>query len=110
MMKLRKQLDISTEVKKALENNQPIVALESTIISHGMPYPQNVKTALTVEEVVKENGAIPATISIINGKLKIGMSEEEINYLGQKGESITKASRRDIPILVAFGGDGATTV
>ncbi|MBC2851151.1 pseudouridine-5'-phosphate glycosidase [Cetobacterium sp. 8H] len=109
-MNLEKYLVISEEVKNALANNQAIVALESTIISHGMPYPQNVETALKVEEIVRENGAIPATIAILNGKLKVGLSKEEIDYLGKKGLDVTKASRRDIPAILASEGDGATTV
>ena len=103
-------LVINPEVKKALEENKPVVALESTIISHGMPYPKNVETALRVEEIVRENGAIPATIAIIGGKLTVGISKEEIDYLGKKGFNVTKASRRDIPILVSRNEDGATTV
>ncbi|MGL5701635.1 MAG: pseudouridine-5'-phosphate glycosidase [Cetobacterium sp.] len=109
-MNLAKYLEISKEVKEALENNIPVVALESTIISHGMPYPQNVETALKVEEVVRENGAIPATIAILNGKLKVGLTKEEIDYLGKKGLDVTKASRRDIPAILASEDDGATTV
>jgi len=103
-------LVISPEVKKALDENRPVVALESTIISHGMPYPQNVETALNVEKIVRENGAIPATIAIIGGKLTVGISPEEIDYLGKKGLAVAKASRRDIPILVTRKEDGATTV
>ena len=107
---MNKYLDISPEVKKALEENKPVVALESTIISHGMPYPQNVETALKVEETIRENGAVPATIAVIGGKLKAGLSKEEIEYLGKKGTKVIKASRRDLPVLVAKGEDGATTV
>ncbi len=107
---LNDYLEISPEVKEALDNKRPVVALESTIISHGMPFPKNVETALAVEKVVRDNGAVPATISIIGGKLKVGMSEAEINYFGEKGLAITKASRRDIPVLAAKGEDGATTV
>lgn len=107
---MNKYLVISNEVEEALKNNKPVVALESTIISHGMPYPKNVETALKVEEIVRENGAIPATIAIIGGKLKVGLSEEEIDYLGKKGLDVTKASRRDIPILISKSDDGATTV
>lgn len=103
-------LIISPEVKRALDENRPVVALESTIISHGMPYPQNVETALKVENIVRDNGAIPATIAIIGGKLTVGISHEEIDYLGKKGLDVTKSSRRDIPILVSKGEDGATTV
>ncbi|MDX8336794.1 MULTISPECIES: pseudouridine-5'-phosphate glycosidase [Cetobacterium] len=109
-MNLAKYLEISKEVKEALDNNKPVVALESTIISHGMPYPQNVETALKVEEIVRENGAVPATIAILNGKLKVGLSKEEIDYLGKKGLDVTKASRRDIPAILAAETDGATTV
>lgn len=104
-----KYLDIKDEVKEALENNRPIVALESTIISHGMPYPKNVETALKVEEIVRKNGCIPATIAIINGKMKVGLTKDEIDYLG-KEKNILKASRRDIPFIVSKKLDGATTV
>ena len=107
---MNKYLDIAPEVKEALAAGKPVVALESTIISHGMPYPQNVETALNVERIVRENGAVPATIAIIGGKLKAGLSHEEIEYLGKKGYAVTKASRRDLPVLVARGEDGATTV
>ena len=103
-------LEISPRVRKALEEGRPVVALESTIISHGMPYPQNVQTALNVERIVRENGAEPATIAIIGGRLKAGLSEEEIEYLGKKGYDVPKASRRDLPVLAARGEDGATTV
>ena len=109
-MKLNPYLDIAPEVKAALDAGKPVVALESTIISHGMPYPQNVETALNVERIVRENGAVPATIAIIGGRLKAGLSEEEITYLGKKGYDVTKASRRDLPVLIARGDDGATTV
>ena len=109
-MNLNPYLDIAPEVRAALEAGKPVVALESTIISHGMPYPQNVETALNVERIVRENGAVPATIAIIGGRLKAGLSEEEISYLGKKGYDVTKASRRDLPVLVARGADGATTV
>lgn len=103
-------IELSQEVKLAKEKGKPIVALESTIISHGMPYPKNVETAKLVEKTVRNNGAVPATIAIIKGKLKVGLSEEEIEYLGQKGLKVTKASRRDIPYLCARKMDGATTV
>lgn len=109
-MNLKDILVINPEVQKALDANQPVVALESTIISHGMPYPQNKETALTVEKIVRENGAVPATIAIIGGKLTVGITPEEIDYLGKKGLDVTKASRRDIPILVSRKADGATTV
>lgn len=107
---LKKYLEVSAEVRQALEAGKPVVALESTIISHGMPYPKNVETALEVERVVRENGAVPATIAIIGGKLKVGLTPEEITYFGKKGLDITKASRRDLPVLAARGEDGATTV
>ena len=107
---MNKYLSISTEVQKALDEGRPIVALESTIISHGMPYPQNVETALKVEHTIREGGAVPATIAIIKGKLKAGCTPDEIEYLGRKGQAVTKASRRDLPVLIANGEDGATTV
>lgn len=110
MTQLCKYLDIAPEVQRALDEHRPVVALESTIISHGMPYPQNVETALKVEQTVRENHAVPATIAIIGGRLKAGISPEEIDYFGKKGTAITKASRRDIPILTAKGEDGAATV
>ena len=103
-------LDILPEVAQALKDGKPVVALESTIISHGMPYPQNVETALNVERIVRENGAVPATIAIIGGRLKAGLSPEEIEYFGKKGTAIAKASRRDLAMLCARGEDGATTV
>jgi len=107
---MNKYLDLSPEVAEALASGKPVVALESTIISHGMPYPQNVETALKVEKTIRENGAVPATIAIIGGRLKAGLTPEEIEYLGKKGRAVTKASRRDLPVLVARGEDGATTV
>lgn len=103
-------LDYSKEVKEALDSGKPVVALESTIISHGMPYPKNVETALMVEDEVRRNGAVPATIAIINGRLKAGLSKDEIEYFGKKGLAITKTSRRDIPSIIARKEDGATTV
>ena len=109
-MALNKYLDIAPEVQKALEEGRPVVALESTIISHGMPYPQNVETALNVEKIIRDNGAVPATIAVIKGRLKAGLSAEEIDYLGKTGTAVAKASRRDLPVLVAEGRDGATTV
>ncbi len=107
---MNEYLDISAPVREALANGKPVVALESTIISHGMPYPQNVETALNVEKIIREHGAEPATIAIIGGRLKAGLTPEEIDYLGKTGSGVTKASRRDLPILVAKGADGATTV
>ncbi|KHS50236.1 pseudouridine-5'-phosphate glycosidase [Hafnia paralvei] len=103
-------LDISPEVAEALANNRPVVALESTIISHGMPYPQNAETALAVEQQIRENGAVPATIAIINGRMKAGLSREEIELLGKEGHNVAKVSRRDLPFIVAAGKNGATTV
>ena len=103
-------LDISPEVKAALDAGRPVVALESTIISHGMPYPKNVETALLVEKTIRDNGATPATIAVIGGRLKAGLSREEIEYLGRTGRGVAKASRRDLPALVARKADGATTV
>ena len=103
-------LSISEEVRQALSEGRPVVALESTIISHGMPYPQNVETALRVEQTIRDNGAVPATIAIIGGKLKAGCTKEEIEYLGKKGQAVIKASRRDLPVLIARREDGATTV
>ena len=107
---LKNHLEVSEEVKHALENNIPVVALESTIISHGMPYPQNVETALKVESIVRENGCVPATTAIINGKLKAGLSKEEIELLGKEGLKVSKVSRRDIPYIVANKLNGASTV
>ena len=107
---MNEYLDISPEVQAALKEHKPVVALESTIISHGMPYPQNVETALNVEKIIRENGAVPATIAIIGGRLKAGLSKEEIEHLGKAGTAVTKASRRDLPVLCAKGMDGATTV
>ena len=109
-MDLKKYLSVSTEVQEALAAGKPVVALESTIISHGMPYPQNVETALAVEKIVRENGAVPATIAVIGGRLKAGLTPEEIEYFGKKGLNIAKASRRDLAVLCARGEDGATTV
>ena len=107
---MNQYLSISPEVQEALKAGTPVVALESTIISHGMPYPQNVETALKVEQTIRENGAVPATIAIIGGQLKAGCTPEEIEYLGKKGQAVIKASRRDLPVLIARKADGATTV
>lgn len=106
---LEKYLDINPEVAQALKEGKPVVALESTIISHGMPYPKNVETALEVERIVRENGAVPATIAIIKGRIKVGVTREELEFLGT-GKNILKTSRRDLPIILAKGLDGATTV
>ena len=109
-MNINKYLDVNPEVAEAIANGKPVVALESTIISHGMPYPQNVETALNVERIIRENGAVPATIAIIGGRLKAGLTADEIEYFGKKGQAIHKASRRDLAVLCARGEDGATTV
>ena len=109
-MNINMYLDVNPEVAEAIANGKPVVALESTIISHGMPYPQNVETALNVERIIRENGAVPATIAIIGGRLKAGLTAEEIEYFGKKGQAIHKASRRDLAVLCARGEDGATTV
>ncbi|MDU1321048.1 MAG: pseudouridine-5'-phosphate glycosidase [Clostridium botulinum] len=107
---LEKYLEISKEVSEALKENKPVVALESTIISHGMPYPKNAETALNVEKIIRDKGAVPATIAILNGKLKVGLTKDEIEYLGKKGKEVVKTSRRDIPFILAKKLDGATTV
>ena len=109
-MNMNKYLDVNPEVAQALAEGKPVVALESTIISHGMPYPQNVQTALNVERIIRENGAVPATIAVIGGRLKAGLTAEEIEYFGKKGLNIAKASHRDLAVLCARGEDGATTV
>ena len=109
-MNLNKYLDIAPEVQQALADGRPVVALESTIISHGMPYPKNVETALLVEQTLRDNGAVPATIAILGGRLKAGLSKEEITYLGKSGRKVAKVSRRDLPVICARGMDGATTV
>lgn len=109
-MSLKQYMDINPEVEKALAEGKPVVALESTIISHGMPYPQNKETALKVEEIIRAEGTVPATMAIIGGRLKIGCTPEDIEYLGKKGLAVNKTSRRDLPILVAKKEDGATTV
>lgn len=101
---------VSEEVKAALAANKPVVALESTIISHGMPYPQNVETALKVEKIIRDHGGIPATIGIIEGVGVVGMSPEEIEEFGKRGMSIAKVSRRDLPVIMAQKKWGATTV
>ena len=105
----RNFMDIKPEVEKALEEGTPVVALESTIISHGMPYPKNVETALAVEEVIRKNGAIPATIAIIEVRIKIGLTPEEIEYMA-KADNVLKVSRRDFPLVISQKLDGATTV
>ena len=93
-------LDIHPRIQKALAQNKPVVALESTIISHGMPYPQNVETAMRVEQAVKDHGAEPATIAIINGRLTVGLDQEQITHLGKRGSEVIKTSHRDMPFIV----------
>lgn len=107
---MNQYLDIAPEVKKALVEGKPVVALESTIISHGMPHPQNVETARNVERIIRETGATPATIAVLGGRLKAGLSDDELEYLGKTGMKVTKTSRRDLPLVIAKGMDGATTV
>lgn len=107
---MNKFLSINKDVEKALKEGTPIVALESTIISHGMPYPENVKTALEAEKIIRDNGCVPATIAIIKGQLKVGLTKEEIDYLGKEGLKVNKTSTRDIPYIVSKKLDGATTV
>lgn len=106
---MEKYIVLSEEVKQAVENKEPIVALESTIISHGMPYPENVKTAREVEEIIRENGATPATIAIMDGKIKIGLSAEELELFASS-DDVAKVSRRDLAGVIASGKLGATTV
>lgn len=101
---------MTAEVADARSENRPVLAMESTIISHGMPYPDNVETALRVEEIARNEGAVPATIAILGGRLKVGLTPDDIDRLGRMGTSVSKASRRDLPLLVASGEDGATTV
>ncbi|SFH56497.1 pseudouridine-5'-phosphate glycosidase [Tindallia magadiensis] len=102
-------IQLSSEVENALKNAEPVVALESTIISHGMSYPENIESALTSEKKIRQQGAIPATIAVIKGQIKVGLSEEELNYLGENN-NIRKASRRDLPMILASNSSGATTV
>ena len=107
---MRKYLKISPAVQKALDEGRPVIALESTIISHGMPYPQNLETARLCEAEARKYGVEPATVAVIHGQLCAGLTDEELEYLARTGPKVTKASRRDLPILVAKGADGATTV
>lgn len=106
---MKKYMDINPEVKVALESGTPVIALESTIIAHGMPFPKNVETAREVEGIIRSKGAVPATIGIIGGRIKVGLTREEIDYLA-KVENVVKVSRRDFPFVLAKGFDGATTV
>jgi len=105
-----RDLSFTDDVRHALDTGRPVVALESTIIAHGMPYPQNVETAKEVEEIVRRHGAVPATIAIIGGALKVGLTEAELDRFGRDGRSIAKVSVRDLPFIVAQELDGATTV
>ena len=104
MNDLNKFLDIAPEVARSLNTGKPVVALESTIISHGMPWPQNAETALAVEQLIRDEGATPATIAVIGGRLKAGCTKAEIEYLGRQGHAVAKASRRDLPVLAAQSG------
>lgn len=106
----KSHLDIAPEIADALRDDRPVVALESTIISHGMPYPRNVATARQVEATVREHGAIPATIAVLGGRLRVGITHDEIDYLGKRGQRVVKTSRRDLPFVVCSDEDGATTV
>lgn len=107
---MNKYLDITPEITQALADGKPVVALESTIISHGMPYPQNVEMAAQVEQVIRNEGAVPATIAIMDGKLKVGLSNDDIERLAKEGQNATKVSRRDVAFIIASGKIGATTV
>lgn len=109
MKNLESYISYSTEISDALKNNRPVVALETTIISHGMPYPENFNTAKALEEIIREEGAVPATIGIIDGKIKIGMSKEELEHFA-KSQDVLKVSRRDIPYVISKKKNGATTV
>ena len=108
-MNLKNYLDIAPEVKSAVEAGKPVVALESTILSHGMPYPENLTFAAEVERIIRAEGAVPATMAIIDGRMKVGLSAGELELMC-KGENVAKVSRRDLPIILATGGTGATTV
>ncbi|SES87217.1 pseudouridine-5'-phosphate glycosidase [Natronincola peptidivorans] len=109
MKNIENYLSLSPEVARAKAEGLPLVALESTIISHGMPYPDNIHTAKTVENIIREAGAVPATIAILEGKIKVGLTEKELEVLGQ-AKNVAKVSRRDLPYIVAAGKNGATTV
>jgi pseudouridylate synthase len=103
-------LQLHPEVKQALATGQAVVALESTIIAHGMPYPQNVATARRVQDEVRAHGAVPATIAVLDGRLHAGLSDAQIEQLGRAGPAVAKVSRRDLPFVLASGQPGATTV
>jgi len=109
MKNLEKYLEIKDEVKEAIEAGKAVVALESTIIAHGMPYPKNIETDLEIEDIIRDNGAVPATVGIIDGKIKVGLTKEEIEFLG-KSDEVVKVSRRDYPVVLAEKRHGATTV
>lgn len=109
MKNLEKYLEIKDDVKEALEAGKAVVALESTIIAHGMPFPQNIETALEIEDIIRDKGAVPATIGIIDGKIKVGLTKEEVEFLG-KSDQVVKVSRRDLPVVLAEKKHGATTV
>ena len=108
-MKLEKYLTVTPEIRQALDEEKPVVALESTILSHGMPYPQNLEFAHNVEQIVRQQGAVPATTAIIGGKLKVGLNAQELELMC-KAEGVGKVSRRDVAIYLATGQNGATTV
>lgn len=112
MQPIHPYMDISEEIQQAIRDGKPVVALESTIISHGMPYPMNVNTALEVEDLVRSNGAVPATIAILRGRITIGLSPADVEFLGQPEHrtEIAKVSRRDLPYVLSQGRHGATTV
>ncbi len=107
---MQEYLSVSKEVREALDARKPVIALESTIISHGMPYPKNVETALACENAARELGVVPATCAVVGGRLCAGLTEAQIDFLGKTGQQVAKASRRDLPVLCARGQDGATTV
>ncbi|MDD3916478.1 MAG: pseudouridine-5'-phosphate glycosidase, partial [Synergistaceae bacterium] len=106
---LKERVRIAPEVREALAGGRAVVALESTIISHGMPYPENVESARTCERIIREEGAVPATVAVIGGIIRVGLGEEELEHMG-RGAGIRKVSRRDLPMILAKGLDGATTV
>ncbi len=108
-MNLKNYLSITPEIQNALDNNLPIVALESTILSHGMPYPDNLSFAYEVEKIIRDEGAIPATIAVLDGKLKVGLNEDELKLMCQ-AQNVGKVSRRDIAVYLATNKIGATTV
>ena len=108
-MELGKWMDISEEIQNSIKENGPVVALESTIISHGMPFPQNLETALEVESIIRKEGAIPATIAVVEGRIKIGLSNLELEQFAQ-GTKTVKVSSRDLPLAISQKQDGGTTV